>query len=194
MASVESLEPIKRKLSRAFWFFLALVFLFENWLWDHVRDWLRALARLLGVERFEAALTAFIATLSPPAALAVFALPALAILPLKLAAVAMIAHGHILAGVGVIFFAKTLALGVTAFLFDHTRDKLLQMAWFVRFYSVVLDVRAWAHRLVDPVRRQLRDVTRQIKERAKAAFGEGRSQLLRKITLLRSVIGRNGRS
>lgn len=187
------METIKRRLIRALWFALALIFLFESWLWDHVKEWLRALGKLAGVERFEAWLIALIEKLSPPMTLAVFAVPAVTILPLKLLALGMIGHGHILVGIGVIFFAKTLALGVTAFLFDHCRDKLLQMTWFAKFYSLVLDARAWAHSLVDPVRRRLRETLATIRARAKVIFGEGQSQFLRKLALMRGLIGRGDR-
>jgi hypothetical protein len=186
------MESIKRRLIRGLWFALALVFLFESWLWDHVKDWLRALGRLLGVERYEAALAAFIARLSPPLTLAVFAVPALAILPLKILALATIAHGHILAGLAVIFAAKTLALGVTAFLFDHCRDKLLQMAWFAHFYSVVLSVRAWAHDLVEPMRLRLRQFITPIRARAAEIFGAGQPHFSRKLALLRALARRGG--
>jgi len=185
------MDAHKRKPIRYFWFALALLFLFESWIWDHVRDWLRALGRRLGVERLEPALADFVARHSPYAALAIFAVPAICILPLKLIAVGMIAHGHVLAGIAVIFLAKSLALGVSAFLFEHTRDKLLQLPWFARFYGVVLEVRAWAHRLVDPVRRTLHEATAAIRAKVRAAVGEGRSLFLHKVGLLRNLVGRD---
>jgi hypothetical protein len=48
------------------------------------------------------------------------------------------------------------SLGVTAFIFDLTRPKLLQMDWFRRFYDWVVRGIAWAHDLVDPIRRRLK--------------------------------------
>ncbi len=95
------------------------------------------------------------ARLSPPKTLALFLIPAIAVLPLKVAALSLLAHGHVLMGVALILLVKSLALGVEAFLFDICRDKLLQMLWFKRFYSTVLGVRAWAARLVEPYKARL---------------------------------------
>jgi hypothetical protein len=184
-------DQIKEKLSRAFWFALAVIFLFESWLWDNVKEWLRALAVLAGVERIEAQLVAFLARLGPYPTLAVFVVPAIAILPLKIAALALIAHGHVIGGLVVIFLAKTLALGVSAFLFDHCRDKLLTIDWFARFYALVLRVRAWAHDLVEPAKKKviaLRDALRA--RLAEILTPERRSRFMRKLMLLREMIGK----
>ena len=51
----------------------------------------------------------------------------------------------------VVVFAKLLGVGVAAFIFDVTRPKLLQMAWFKWLYEFVLTIRAKAHALVAPV-------------------------------------------
>ena len=56
----------------------------------------------------------------------------------------------------VLVLAKLLGLGVTAFIFEVTKDKLLQMAWFRRVYEFFIWAREWAHRKVDPVARRLR--------------------------------------
>jgi hypothetical protein len=188
------MDQLKQRLSRAFWFALAVLFLFESWLWDNVKLALVWLAHASGLKDLEPRLRAFVAGLSPVATLAVFALPALAILPLKLMAVAAIAHGHVLTGLGVIFAAKTLALGVTSFLFDASREKLLQLAWFARVYALVLRVNAWAHALVDPVRRRLREARAFVSARLAAALGEGRSQFFRRVALLRAMVRRRGAS
>jgi hypothetical protein len=57
-----------------------------------------------------------------------------------------------------ILFAKFLGVGVTAFLFDVTRSKLLQMQWFERLYTCVLALRARANELVDPVKLRIREI------------------------------------
>jgi hypothetical protein len=186
------MEAFKQRLIRAFWFTLAVLFLVESWLWDNVKIGLVRLAHELGVTRLEAALRDFIAGLSPYAALAVFAVPAAAILPLKLLAVGAIAHGHVVAGLSVILAVKVLTLGVTSFLFDLSRDKLLQLGWFAKLYELVLRVRAWALDLVEPVRRRLHEVKAFVEARVSAFLGEGRSQFLRKLALLRAFVKRRG--
>ena len=44
------MDQVKQRLIRAMWMALAVIFLIENWLWDHVRDGLRALAHLIGLD------------------------------------------------------------------------------------------------------------------------------------------------
>jgi hypothetical protein len=188
------MEQIKQRLSRAFWFTLAVIFLVESWLWDNVKLALVWLAHRSGLKDLEPRARAFIGGLSPVATLGVFALPALAILPLKLTAVAIMAHGHVLTGLAVIFGAKTLGLGVTSFLFDASREKLMRLAWFARVYHMVLRVSAWAHRLVDPVRLRLREARAFVAARLSAALGEGRSEFLRRVSLLRTLVRRRGAS
>ncbi|MCC3245152.1 hypothetical protein LG047_07440 [Methylocystis sp. WRRC1] len=181
------MEQIKRRLKRAFWIAVALIFLLESWLWDHVREWLRALERALGMERMEPWLRDLVARMSPPATLALFAIPALAVFPLKLLAVAVVASGHVVTGVIAIFIAKTLALGVTSFLFDICRNKLLEMQWFGRFYSLVLDARAWASALVAPLRAQIHELTRQIRMQFAKIIGPESGNLRRGLARLREL-------
>lgn len=185
------METFGRRLIRAFWFTLAVLFLIESWLWDNVKIALVRLADALGLKEIEARLRDFIAGLSPLATLAVFALPAITIFPLKLLAVAAIAHGHVIAGLSVILAAKTLALGVTSFLFDASREKLLQIGWFETLYETVLRVSRWAHERVEPFKQQIREAKEFLKARLARALGEeGGSLFLRKLALLRALVRR----
>jgi hypothetical protein len=186
------MDAIKQRLIRGFWFTLAVIFLIESWLWDHVKDWLQALVVALGFKQIEARLVAFLTGLSPYATFGVFVIPALVILPLKILAVAMMAEGHVVTGIAIILAAKTLALGVSAFLFEHCRAKLLQIAWFDRFYHLVLRVRAWAHDLVEPALLRIKEIRAQIRRRVDEVFGAGRSQFLHKVALVRAAVKRRG--
>lgn len=182
------MEQVKRQLKRAFWFLLALVFLFESWLWDNVKEWLRALGRMLGVERLEPWLTGVVARLSPRMTLVLFATPAIAVYPFKFLALALIAHGHVVIGLFAVFLAKTLALGVTSFLFDICRDKLLQMQWFGRFYSLVLDARAWATALVAPYKARVKAIAAEARTRIAAILGEDAGEFKRRLARMRERI------
>ena len=53
-----------------------------------------------------------------------------------------------------------LSLGVTAFIFDLTRPKLLQMQWFAKIYEWVLALRAKAAELVNPIKLRIREAMR----------------------------------
>ncbi len=170
MESLKSLvDWLKPRLAAAFWFTLAIIFLIESWIWDHVKDWLRLIERALGLERFEPWLQNLVAPLSPPMTLAIFAVPMIGVLPFKIAAFALLASGHVFMGVIFIFVVKSLTLGVEAFLFDICRDKLLQMEWFAGLYSIILDIRAWSSRLVKPVRMQALALWSRVRERARAS-------------------------
>lgn len=175
----------KPRLARAFWFALALIFLIESWLWDNVKEWLRRLEKALGLEKIEPWLEGVVARLSPRMTLALFALPILGVLPFKLAALALLAHGQILLGLVFVFGAKALTLGVEAFLFDICRDKLLQMQWFGRLYSIVLDIRAWASLLVKPYKARLSEIMRELRAHADRFIARGGAELSQKIARLR---------
>jgi hypothetical protein len=188
------MEVVKQRLERAFWFTLAILFLVEAWLWDHVKLWLKTLADAVGAERYVAKLREFIASLSPYPTLAVFAVPALAVLPLKMLALEIIAAGHVFLGITFILAAKTLALGVTSFLFDICRDKLMQIPRFVQFYELVLRVRAWAHTLVEPAKRELEAMLRLGRGQVDAAFGQARSRFERRLAHIRELSARRSNS
>jgi hypothetical protein len=179
---------LKPRLLEAFWFTLALLFLIESWLWDHIKEWLRALQRRLGVERFEAWLEEVVSRLSPQRTLALFLIPVAAVLPLKIAALSLLAQGRVVTGIVFILLVKSLALGVEAFLFDICRDKLLQMEWFGRFYSIVLDVRAWATMLVEPYKIRLGEGIHKLRAFAASFLGGDRGALSKQIARLREIM------
>ncbi len=190
------MDHIKQRLGRAMWMTLAVIFLIESWLWDHVRDGLRAFAQLIGVERFDPWLRSLVNKLSPPMTLALFSIPGALIFPFKLIALALLAKGYILSGIIAIFAAKAFALGVTAVLFDICRDKLLQMQWFCRFYALMLAINAWAHQLIAPVRRRIAVIVAQLRERLAPLMQAGRRGVGRRLARIRAwaarIVEKNG--
>ena len=87
---------------------------------------------------------------------AVLVVPVLLLLPLKFLGLWMLAHGYWLGALVVLAFAKVVSVGVTAFIFDLTRPKLLQLSWFRSVYDRVMVWLAWAHALIDPIKRRLK--------------------------------------
>ena len=57
-------------------------------------------------------------------------MPVIPLFPLKLVGLWLLAHEYWLSAIVVIIFAKFVGVGVTAFIFDVTRPKLLEMEWF----------------------------------------------------------------
>jgi hypothetical protein len=144
---------------------LALVFLFEAWLWDHLAPIVRWIVARIPLRTVKEKFAAFVQQLPPAATLVVFVIPILILLPFKILGVWLLAHGHWLAALGVLAMVKVVSLGVTAFIFDLTRPKLLQMDWFRRFYDWVMRGIAWAHGLIDPIKRRLKSLFRMFSPR-----------------------------
>jgi hypothetical protein len=147
-----------RRTLRPLWVFLALLFLLETWLWDHLEPVVARIVNLIPWGKLKERLARLIEDLPPWATLFVFLVPFIAMLPLKFLEVYFLATRNWLGAVAVIIFVKLVGLGVTAFIFDVTRGKLLQMAWFRRMYEWVLELRDWAHRITEPVRERMRQL------------------------------------
>jgi hypothetical protein len=125
-----------------------------------MRRWLKPLWVLLALPVLRAKLAAAIEHLPPWATLIVFVIPVLLLLPIKIAGLWMLAHGSWLGAMAMLGLAKIVSVGVTAFIFDATRPKLLQMAWFRWVYERVLMGLDWAHRLVDPIKQRIKRLFR----------------------------------
>src|SRR5581483_9602818 len=97
---------LRRYLLRPLWVALALLFLLEAWLWDHLQP---VVARVVGVipwGRIKPAIAALIARLSPQVTLVVFVIPFILLLPLKFLEFWLLAHRQWLAGIVVLVLAK----------------------------------------------------------------------------------------
>ena len=147
-----------RRLLQPVWVLLAIIFLIEAWLWDHLEPIVARVVALIPLARVKQWLADRVDALSPAMTLIVFVVPIIPLFPLKLIGLWLLTHEYWLTGVSTFLFAKMLGVGVTAFVFDVTRDKLLEMHWFERLYEMVLRLRAKATELVDPVKRRLREL------------------------------------
>jgi hypothetical protein len=120
----------RRALRLVFAPLVALILVFEEWGWEPLSALMARLARL----PFLAWVERRIAALPPWAAVAVFAAPALALVPVKLLALFLIGKGQALLGVGVLLMAKVLGTALVARLFTLTQPSLMRLAWFARWY------------------------------------------------------------
>ena len=145
-----------RKLTRPILILLAIIFLIEAWLWDKLEPIVARIVRVIPLERIKAAIADWISDLPPTATLFVFAVPMGLALPFKLFGLWLLANGAFGSAIGVLVTAKFITLGITAFIFDVTREKLLQLVWFKFVYDYVLLLRERAHALVDPIKRRIR--------------------------------------
>jgi hypothetical protein len=168
-----------RRILQPLWVLLALIFLIEAWLWDHLEPIVARVVAWIPLRAFKAWLAERVDTLSPAMTLIVFIVPVIPLLPLKMFGLWLLANEYWVSAVVILVFAKFLGLGVAAFIFDVTRPKLLQMAWFQKLYDWVMMLRDKAHAIIDPV-----------KLRIKAAIGaaRGSSRLLRMIQQFRKRV------
>jgi hypothetical protein len=149
-----------RRLLQPVWVLLAVIFLIEAWLWDHLEPIVAWFVAKIPLQTFKHWLAERVDTLSPAMTLIVFAVPVIPLFPLKLVGIWLLTHQYWFSAVFTILFAKLIGVGVTAFVFDVTRSKLLEMGWFERLYEFVIGLRAKAAALVDPIKRRILEVLR----------------------------------
>ena len=151
---------IWRWLRRLFEALIALLILFEEWGWEPLQraiGWVARLPPLAWIERR-------IARLPPYAALAVFILPTLLLIPVKLAALWLIGIGRAGLGLAVIVIAKLIGTALLAHLFKLTQPALMRLEWFARWYgrwtvwkeALLVRIRAsWAWRASRVIKRRI---------------------------------------
>jgi hypothetical protein len=149
-----------RRLLQPLWVLLAIIFLIEAWLWDHLEPIVARVVALVPLRAFKQWLAERVDSLSPAMTLIVFIVPVIPLFPLKLVGLWLLTHEYWVSAILTIIFAKFLGVGVAAFIFDVTRDKLLEMNWFETLYEFVIGLRAKANALVDPVKRRIRESLR----------------------------------
>ena len=149
-----------RRLLQPIWVLLAVIFLIEAWLWDHLEPIVAWVVAKIPLQAFKHWLAERVDTLSPAMTLIVFVVPLIPLFPLKLAGFWLLMHEYWLSAIFLILFAKLVGVGITAFVFDVTRPKLLEMGWFERLYEFVMGLRAKAAALVDPIKRRIREILR----------------------------------
>jgi hypothetical protein len=141
-----------RRLLQPFWVLLAVIFLIEAWLWDHLEPIVARVVALIPLRAFKQWLSDRVDTLSPAMTLIVFIVPVIPLFPLKLVGFWLLTHEYWLSAIVTIVFAKFLGVGVAAFIFDVTRPKLLEMQWFETLYEFIMGLRAKAAALVNPIK------------------------------------------
>ena len=146
-----------RRILQPLWVLLALIFLIEAWLWDHLEPIVARVVAWIPLRAFKAWLAERVDTLSPAMTLIVFIVPVIPLFPLKLIGLWLLANEYWVSTISILVFAKFLGVGVAAFVFDVTRPKLLQMAWFEKLYDWVMAMRAKAHAIVDPIILRIKD-------------------------------------
>jgi hypothetical protein len=170
-------------LRRALGVVLALLVLFAEWGWRPLAALLGQLRRLALVARLEN----WIQTLPPYGALAVFVVPTLLLLPLKILALYFVAHGQKLTALGLIAVAKLGGTALVARIFILTGPQLMRIDWFARSYNFVMP---WKERLFAQIRaswawRYGRMLKSRVKQTARRVWTRLRPQAARLVSLVR---------
>ena len=110
---------------------LAGVLLFEEWGWVPLQRALAWVGSWPGFRWLEGRVRA----LPPYPALALFLLPGVALLPVKLGALWLLGHGQAALGLSLIVATKLLGTAVVARLFTLTQPALMRLAWFSRLHG-----------------------------------------------------------
>src|ERR1700753_4033234 len=129
-ASRARMTLMMRRLLQPIWILLAIIFLIEAWLWDHLEPVVARVVAALPWRAFKQCLAQRVDSLSPAMTLIVFIVPIIPLFPLKLVGLWLLTHEYWTSAVLTIIFAKFLGVGVTAFIFDVTRPKMMDVAWF----------------------------------------------------------------
>ena len=124
--------------------------------------------------RLVARLEAWIASLPPYPALAIFALPGALLFPVNLLGLWLLASGHVIWAGALLVGAKIVSTAFVARLFMLTQPKLMQIGWFRRGYEWFMP---WKEALFAYVRasfawRYGRMVKTRIKQIAKRAWAD----------------------
>ena len=148
----------------AIWVFL------EEWVWDEMLALMAWIGKLPPVHWAETQ----IARLPPYAALIAFVIPGAVLLPFKLAAFWLIAHGHALYGFWVFVIAKIVGTAFLARIFSLTKPALLTISWFKRGYLAITGwkARLYAYVRALPAYQRLRESAHNVRLRIKALWRE----------------------
>lgn len=147
-----------------------VVILFEEWLWEPLKRLMLAFSRLPVIRQ----LAAFIGRLPPFAALVLYLVPILVLLPFKIAGLWLIGQGHSLLGISTFLGAKVVGTALLAWLFSLTKPALMQIGWFARAYGWVTELSTaahdWLHRqpIYQATRKLLTKIRTWIKSRLKS--------------------------
>ena len=136
---------LKRILRALTFGVLALVLLFEEWGWEPLARLMTRLGRLPVWAQIERA----IARLPRWAALVVFLVPGVLLLPLKLLALWLFAHSQKALGMALLVGAKLLGTAIVARLFQLTQPALMKFEFFAKWYP---RWKAWKDALMAQIR------------------------------------------
>ena len=158
-----------RKLSRLAALPLAVVFLFETWVWRKLVALASFVASLLPWERFRDAARRLLNRAPAFVSVALFGVPLAVSEVGAFVSVVIMATGHLFMGMALYVAMKIFGLFLVPVIFELTREKLLSLPWFAYLYEKFEALHAMAARFVAPYRQAALDFMREIVATAQAA-------------------------
>jgi hypothetical protein len=161
-------EEKKPRRSKPGMLVLAILFLFEAWVWDGCVAIARRIVALIPWTAFKARVKAIIAFIPAPIVLVLVGVPFAFVELIKPVFLWIAATGHPIFGLSAYVIAQFVGVGVIAAMFDLTRDKLMELPLFVWGYEKVMIFHHFANRLIAPykeaAKRELRALRQWIRD------------------------------
>lgn len=143
--NAESISTLLIKTMKKFLLsLLAVILIFEEWLWDVLTAFGHALLERLHLGRIEL----WLMHVSPPIALTAFCIPLLIVTPINLVALGMLAKGMIIQGILLEIVAKLLGTMLIARVFALTKPQLMTYGMLRFVYETITHWLQWAHRKI----------------------------------------------
>ena len=122
---------LKKTLAAPFVIIAAVIVLLEDWLWDDLARLMKFIGQLPVLRQLERIIT----NLPPYAALAVFIVPSILLIPVKLSALWLISHGQHALGLFTVIGAKIIGTALVARIYTLTQGSLLKINWFASLHA-----------------------------------------------------------
>jgi hypothetical protein len=161
------IESLLRRLTRPLLIPIAALFLLEAWLWDRLAPIIAKLVAALPLEPLKRRMAQRIQRLPPYGALLVFLSPLSLGIPVKCLEVWLLMHHHWIAVIGLFVAAKLVGVGLLAFIFDVTREKLLSIGWFKAVYEGTMRAYHLSQALVAPIKAEIHHQLASLRGKAK---------------------------
>jgi hypothetical protein len=170
------LDDFDKRPSRLIALPLALIFLFETWVWRKLVVFAGFVASLLPWERFRDESRRFVGRMPAIFSVLLFGVPLVVSEGGAFVSVVMMATGHVVMGMALYVGMKIFGLLLVPVIFEITREKLLALRWFAYLYEKFEALHALAHRFVEPYKEAAKQWAREIVASARAfVYGAPRS-------------------
>jgi len=131
-------------LKKIFLTIVAIVVIFEEWLWDLLTDIGQWIANKLELEKFDI----WLLKASPKQALIAFFIPILIVTPINIFAIFLLTKGHLIEGVLLEIAAKLLGTLLISRIFKLVKPTLLKFIWLNSLNLKIGHLIEWAHNIM----------------------------------------------